>query len=49
MGGIGGPAGSGSKDRDKEQTTSAPGSEQSEIMRGRHTVGEAVPGGTIAR
>lgn len=50
MGGVGGPgAGGAGKDRDKEQTTLASGSEESYYMHGRHAVREAVPGGTIAR
>ncbi|GAA4676533.1 hypothetical protein [Gordonia humi] len=49
MGAMGGPGGAGRGDKDREQTVSAPGSEQSEIMHGRHSAAEAVPGGTIAR
>lgn len=48
MGGMGGPGG-GSKDRDQAQTTSAAGSAESDLLHGRHTVSEAVPGGTIAQ
>lgn len=48
MGAMGGPGGGSSAGKDK-QTVSAAGSEASEIMHGRHAVGEAVPGGTIAR
>ncbi|SIN36698.1 hypothetical protein [Mycobacteroides abscessus] len=49
MGGMGGPGGGGSKDRDQAQTTSAAGSAESDLLHGRHTVSEAVPGGTIAQ
>ncbi|WP_100452043.1 hypothetical protein [Mycobacteroides abscessus] len=49
MGGMGGPGGGGTKDRDQAQTTSAAGSAESDLLHGRHTVSEAVPGGTIAQ
>ncbi len=43
--GMGGPGGGGAKDRNKEQTVAAPGSEQSDLMHGRHAQAEAVPWG----
>ncbi len=49
MGGMGGPGGGGSKDRDQAQTTAASGSAESDLLHGRHTAAEAVPGGTIAQ
>lgn len=49
MGGMGGPGGGSGKDRDQAQTTSAAGSAESDLLHGRHTVSEAVPGGTIAQ
>ncbi|GAB19376.1 hypothetical protein GOEFS_083_00060 [Gordonia effusa NBRC 100432] len=48
MGAMGGPGGGG-KDREQAQTTSAAGSAESDLLHGRHTVSEAVPGGTIAQ
>ncbi|QZH66733.1 hypothetical protein [Mycolicibacterium farcinogenes] len=49
MGAMGGPGGGGGKDREQAQTTSAAGSAESDLLHGRHTVAEAVPGGTIAQ
>lgn len=49
MGAMGGPGGGGGKDREQAQTTSAAGSAESDLLHGRHTVSEAVPGGTIAQ
>ncbi|WP_234806445.1 hypothetical protein [Mycolicibacter nonchromogenicus] len=49
MGGMGGAGGGGGKDREQAQTTSAAGSAESDLLHGRHTVAEAVPGGTIAQ
>ncbi|QQG95897.1 hypothetical protein HBE99_02635 [Mycobacteroides chelonae] len=49
MGGMGGPGGGAGKDREQAQTALAAGSTESDIIHGRHTVAEAVPGGTIAQ
>lgn len=49
MGAMGGPGGGGGKDREQAQTTSAAGSAESDLLHGRHTAAEAVPGGTIAQ
>lgn len=47
--GDGRPGGSAGKDGEREQTQLAAGSEQSDLMHGRHAQAEAVPWGTIAR
>lgn len=48
MGAMGGPGGAG-KDREQAQTAAASGSAESDLLHGRHTAAEAVPGGTIAQ
>jgi hypothetical protein len=49
MGGMGGPGGGAGSSKDKESTTLASGSAESDLLHGRHTAAEAVPGGTIAQ
>lgn len=49
MGGMGGPAGGAGSSKDKESTTLASGSAESDLLHGRHTAAEAVPGRTIAQ
>lgn len=49
MGAMGGPAGGAGRDREQAQTVSAAGNPESDALHGRHTVAEAVPGGTIAQ
>lgn len=41
--GMGGPGGSAGKDGDQEQVQLAAGSEQSDLIHGRHAQAEAVP------
>ncbi|MCV7204903.1 hypothetical protein H7J71_23085 [Mycolicibacterium peregrinum] len=48
MGAMGGPGGGGAG-KEKEQVTLASGSAESDLLHGRHTAAEAVPGGTIAQ
>lgn len=49
MGAMGGPGGAAGGAKEKEQVALASGSAEADLLHGRHTVAEAVPGGTIAQ